>query len=213
MNPPAPLVNGNVIRVTLVTKTNDVICNNTFDYLSSSFVPIDYLGMDAFLAAFDAQETGDLQSVLSPLTTLVSLTGQELHFGTCPTRERLYAPATVGTAGATNLPLEMAVTMGKYSYIKGKHGRGRVSFPAVPNTFTTPATDSNVLNATGLAAYNAIRTGLTSAIVVGFDSYNPCISTRPVLPDTLISRAVVYSTMTLRSTLGTARRRKPGRGI
>ncbi len=213
-NPPADPTTKAIARVTIGTKTAGSICLTTFDYqwntaaTSPTLTDLNNLGND-WHTAFDT----DFLACLSPQTSLYSTTVAELHYGTSPTYSVLDAPGTVGTAGATALNLELGVTMTRYGPLKGQHGRGRITMPAVPNTFVTPATDSNVINATGLTAYNALAAGLVSPLVRGGSTWTPFISTRPVPPSTLVDFGVLISNYAVRTIMGTARTRKEGRGI
>jgi len=209
---PSPAT-GNVIRLTVETLTNGQRCQNTFDYGDSTGAPISASALLAFIGDAETRWKTQYLAVLSPLSTLTSITASEMHYGVTPSQVSILAPGTVGTAGATNLPLETGATMSRYGSIKGKHGRGRVTLPAVPNTFTTPATDANILNATAITAYNALGAALTGTIVSGGVTFVPVISVRPVPPGVLVLYTAGIATYILRNTLGSARRRKPGRGI
>ncbi len=213
---PSPLpspASGNVVRMTVETLTNGQRCQNTFDYGDAIGTPISASALFTLIGDFQTQVQTQYLAVLSPLTTLVSVTASELKFGVTPSQVSIITPGTVGTAGATNLPLETGATMSRYSSIKGKHGRGRVTIPAVPNTFTTPATDANIINATGITAYNALSARLLGTIVSGGNSWVPVLSVRPTPPSVLVSNTSGINSYVLRTTLGSARRRKPGRGI
>lgn len=208
----APVVTS-LVRMTVATKTNGQLCENTFDYSNTSGTPIGGNALLTFIADWQTALQSFYLACLSPLTTLFSYTAAELHFGLTASQVFLLAPGVIGTAGATNLSLEMAATMLRYTLLKGKHGRGRIAMPAVPNTFVTPATDSNVLNATGLAAYGSLGTHLTLNIISGGDTFTPMISTRPIPPAVLVNNAGAIQKYIVPATLGTNRRRKPGRGI
>lgn len=213
-NPPAGATTKAIARVTVGTKTAGSICLTTFDYQWNTVGTSPSLGdlnnlADDWHTAFDT----DFLACLSPQTELYSTQVAELHYGTSPTYARLETPGTVGTAGATALNLELGVTMTRYGPLKGQHGRGRITMPAIPNTFVTPATDANVINSTGLAAYNTLATALVSPLVRGGSTWTPFISTRPVAPSTLVDFGVQVSNYVVRAIMGTARTRKEGRGI
>jgi len=213
MADPLPaLVTNNVVRVTITSRTNGVLCQTTHDYRNTGIISMSLADLTAFATNFQSTIETLYLACLSPLSVLVDYNYQELHFGTCPSYTNSVA-SPPGTAGATNQPLEMATTITRYGNWKGRHGRGRFSMPAIPNTFSTPATDANVLNATGLAAYGALAAAFLGTINSGFDVFTPFISTRPVAPATLVTMGVDVASLSVRSTFGTARRRKPGRGI
>lgn len=213
-NPAAPTIVSALARVTIGTVTSGQICLNTFDYLWS--VPSTFASLADLTAlgnAWDSAMDTLLKGVLSPLTALYSIAVAELHYGNAPTYTALYAPGTVGTAGATPLPLEIGASLARRGALKGQHGRGRVTMPAVPNTFTTPANDANRLNAAGLAAYVAFANQLIVPLAVGGATWTHVISTRPVPPGLTVDRAIAVSVYNVGVVLGTARTRKEGRGI
>lgn len=213
-SPPASLVTTSLARVTIDTVTEGQHCQTIFDYINGRTTPAvqtDLVGLIAqWVAIFDVH----YMACLSPKTDLFSITAAELHFGIAPSAITLYAAgAHPGTAGATNLPLEVAATISKQANLKGRHGIGRISMPAIPNTFTTPATASSSLNAAGLTAYGLLAADMLLNLVTGTDTWIPVISTRPIPPATTIDRAAQIVLTTTRTILGTARRRKLGRGI
>ncbi len=212
-NTPLPTQVGSVVQIILETTTYGQRCQNSFYYHEPTpgtvtVADLDNLKTD-WTAAFDTK----IKAVLSPVTTLTSLTLAERHYGVTPTRVYLYAPATIGTAGATALPLTVTAVIEKLSNFKGQHGRGRVEFPAIPNTFTTPATDNGSLNATGITAYGVVAAEMLQQINSGLLTWSPIIVTQPTQPFNLIDNSAVLADCTVRTILGTQTRRKSGRGI
>jgi len=212
-SPPAQPTTLSVGRFTVETVTDSVHCQNVFDFVSTINAPISQGDLLGAITQFRANFLVAFKGVVSPKTSFFSWSAAEIHYGVTPTQIILDVATTVGTAGATSNPLEMAATIVKTSTLKGKHGRGRISMPAVPDTFITPATSPNQLNATGLAAYNALASALLAGFVGGSTTWTPCITTRPTPPATLVSNLVTVTGMATKALLGTARRRKPGRGI
>ncbi len=212
-SPPAGVVTTSLARIVVETLTNSVRCQTIFDYLSGLSSPCSSADLVSLLASFQTAIETKYLACLSPLSTLVSYSAQELHFGKTPTQFSVLAPGVIGTAGATNLPIETGATLARYCDLKGRHGRGRVTMPAIPNTFTTPATDANVINATGLTAYATLAGALSNPLMAGALLWTPIVSTRPTPPATLVTNAAFINQYFVRPTLGTARRRKPGRGI
>lgn len=213
-NPSAQVVTSAVVRLVMEVDTNStkqqVVLDYNWSVAGTTPTPAD---LAAFVTAWETAHQTLFLACLSPLTELSQVSAAEIHYGITPTLVLPYAPATVGTAGATNLPLSMAAVLQKKSALKGQHGRGRVSMPAVPNTFTTPAVDANVLNATGIAAYLALATQLVLPVVAGGNNWTMGISTRPTPPVVLVDRFVACNAMTVNVVLGSLDRRKPGRGI
>lgn len=117
-----------------------------------------------------------------------------------------------GTVGSASLPNMVAAVLSKYTGTKGQHGRGRTYFPGVPDTFITPATDENRLNATGLTAYALVTAALQSnTILDGANVMTLSIATRPKT-NVAWTQAAPVLTLLMRTLLGTIRRRRIGVG-
>jgi hypothetical protein len=212
-SPPAPGFPGSLVRVGFVTQTGATFAQvSTYwhDPTVGSVGPADLVDL---ATAYNARLKVHLQAILSPLTTLMWLYLAEVAYGTCPSAQFNYAGATVGTAGASPLPMEVAAIMSRYSGLKGKHGRGRMFWPAVPNTFVTAATDADLLNAAALTAYAAVEADLELSLVAGAKVWAPFLPTTPTPPSVVYSQGVVVTRCTTNPVLGTCRRRKKGRGI
>lgn len=213
-SPDAPTFPGCLLRMVVNTLTDGQICQNTFDYCDQ----LNTAPTVSFLQLFSTNWVSSFQTlllaVLSPKTTIQSYTVSELRYGLVPTQVNLLGSPPVGTAGATSLPLEVSVTLDRTSPLKGKHGRGRVQMPAVPNTFVTPATNASQLNAAGITAYTALASNLANTFFNSAGhSMQHCVSTRPTPPATQILNASIINNYIVQPILGTTRRRKPGRGI
>ncbi len=209
--PPAPPVANNLIRITRTSRADGQLCENTFDYVDATVTPISSANLDACCTNWKSFVDTTYLACLSPSSEMVSISAQELHFGTTPTQVQLDTPGTVGTAGTSCLPLEVGATLARVTDLKGKHGRGRITMPGVPDTFVTPTANSSELNATGVTAYDALGVKLSS--VVPISAISPVVSTRPVPPSVLIDNAKPVTGYITRIILGTQRRRKVGRGI
>ncbi len=212
-DPAAPPITDNVARIVLETLTDGVRCQNSFDYNTGLGTPVTNSNLTALLTAWQTLVDTNLKGIFSPDTLLISVQASELHFGVTPTQQNLYAPGVVGTAGAHALSLELAAIVSKYANLKGKHGRGRWQFPAIPDTFITPASSPNTINATGLTAYQALATNLRASIYDGSNIWYPCISTRPIPPVTAVNNVALIASTVARDNISTQRRRRPGRGI
>ena len=212
-NPPAPAATRPIVRLTVDTVTQGQHCQTTCDWQSDAVAPLTFAEIDGFVTAWDVAFLALFQAVVSPLTAFFSRIAADIFTGVTPTVVHLDAPGVLGTAGAANLPLEMAATVTKVTGLKGQHGRGRLSMPAVPTSFTTPATDPNQLNAAALAAYNPLFAAWLGGVSSFGINYVPTLSTRPVPPSPLVSFAAPILSFDVRPVLGTARTRKEGRGI
>src|SRR4029077_10751149 len=87
---------------------------------------------------------------------------------------------------------QVAAVIVRGTRLKGQHGSGRVMMPWVPNTFTTPATSPELLNAAGIAAYTAFMnavfgTSAPASVVAAGSTFNPAILSRPTPPSLLVT--------------------------
>lgn len=214
LNPDAPTVVPPQLKLVIDTKTQGQISQTVLSY-NGALIPTypTLTNLIDFITAWQAANETLYAACLSPDSTIERYSCAEVGQGTCPTAVVILAPAVAGTAGAHNLPLEMAAVQDLRSSLKGQHGRGRISMPAVPDTFTTPATSPNVLNATGHAAYSDLLASLLLGVTTSMGAWPWTIHTRPTPPATLVTRAVNVVSATTNDLLGTMRRRRPGRGI
>lgn len=213
-NPPLPLSLSSMVRITVVVKTQGNLQLTAFDYICTNTINPSLADIQALRAAWQTASQTALLACLSPLSTIVQYITSELFYGTTPTDDLILGSPPVGTAGAFNLPLESSAVLTKLTAVKGQHGRGRLKMPAVPETFTTPATDPNVLNSTGVAAYNQLVSTVQGGLTTGFGSWTWALFQRPPKGGTtLYSRAAAVETSNTELILGSQRSRKPGKGI
>jgi hypothetical protein len=211
-NPPATPLNGTTLRHVVQVTVQGQVTQVTFDYIASYVGPPSPSQISGFVAAWTTTYETLFLACLPPTANLSAFITSELFFAATPTKVTIPPGPRPGTAGVNNLPLEMAAVINKASSLRGQHGRSRTSMPAVPDTFTTPATDPNRINATGVGAYNALWNQLLVPLADGGNTYGLAILTRPLPPNTLYKNGVAVSSYNVNLTLGTARRRKPGRG-
>jgi hypothetical protein len=115
----------------------------------------------------------------------------------------------VGLRPAGHEPTEVAQPIIKVGFIKGQHGRGRVSLPAIA---TGDVTGSKLTNATVLTNIGTFITTMLTSYSDGSNTWQPAVTTRS---SALPKVAVAYSLLTrayMSTYLGTVRRRKIGRG-
>lgn len=213
MDPAAGTIGTPVVRIVVTSRTEGQLCESVFDFHSPAGPPMTTGTLDLLRQSFDSLVLPKYLACLSPLTTMVSRSLAEIVIGRVPTLVFLDSPGVVGTAGASNLALEIAANIRKETALKGRHGRGRIAMPAVPNTFVTPATAASVLNATGITAYDLLGTTLLAGISASGSGYGVYVMTRPTPPITLYSQGEAVIAFQTVHELGTARTRKLGRGI
>lgn len=217
-NPAAPLVTGTVFRVSVYYLTDNNTQINTFDYMGATPTATPVADQTAISASFQTNVIPQLRLVTTAQTTIVQITIADISVGRTVTD--IVPIGLAGTVAGDSLPLEMQANIRKLSLLKGQHGYGRVQMPAVPISFTTPATDPNRINAAGVAAYVLLGNEMLVSPVSGAVIYNPCISTRvkqPLPPappiSSLVTRAQIYILCFPEPLMGSQRRRRPGRGI
>jgi len=212
-NPPLPAIGANNIFLATVRGVAD---NEEW------LVNYAYMGADALTAASEQNIATAIDTtcriaitgVLDSSCTYASVKVQCLNV---PSRisYTFYTNGGVprpGVIGSTHLPKEMSAIISKYTSTKGQHGRGRNYWPAIPVSFTTPATNPNNLNATGLAAYTTLWENFNSvdivdgAVIMYVSVYTHVKGNSPV------TLAQNVATWVVQPILGTTRRRRPGRG-
>lgn len=211
-NPAAPAVTGPIIRLTTQVTSSGQIYEVILDYMGATSIPVTLATQIAFLANWRSQVEAAWQAVLPASVSITGYIVAEVAAGLTPS----YSPGGISKVGAVvgqALPGTVAAVLSKSSSLKGQHGRGRSYLMCVPPSFTTPATDPNLLNATGLAAYANLATQMLIAVAASGVNFSMCISTRPIAPITAVTQAVPVSGMTPQAILGNVRRRREGRGI
>jgi hypothetical protein len=164
------------------------------------------------VSLFSAAVAAAYAACLPALSTIIGIIGEVVSASTVA--KFMEVDDTAGTVVAANLPLEIAAVVNKVSSLKGGHGVGHFQMPAVPVTFTTPATDPNRVNVAGLAAYTALCLALQITFPgVSAPHVDPVVATRPIPPAKVVSLAQKLNAQQPNPLLGTARRRKEGRGI
>lgn len=208
---PAP-VTGPVIHLTV--ETTDPIGQRFqvgLDYMAIAPLAVTQAVMIAFLAAWRFAYEATWKATLAADTSITRYICAETSAGVTPSVVTL--ANVVGTGGTVSLPGFVASVVTKYSTLKGQRGRGRMYMGGVPTAFTTPATDPNLINAAGIAAYLALTAPLLVGVVAGGTTWNLSITTRPVPPAVLVATGVPVNILQLQQPLGTVRRRREGRGI
>jgi len=211
-SPPAPPVLGSAYRVVVTVLADGQLCMCSFDY-SNTLGPINVpLDMAAFLGNWYTSCSGNLQACLPTSTTIQSVVAICLTDNSIA--NQFLTPNDPGSVAGNHLPLEMAAVNRRFSnFLKGKHSRGRYSMPAVPVSFTTPATSANNLNSAGLAAYALLNASVFGPFAGVSTLSQYTIMTRPPKGTPNYSRGVLVDENATDVLLGTVRRRKPGRGI
>jgi hypothetical protein len=190
---------------------NANISEFTLDYMASAPIGVTQSVLAAFATGWESSNITPLSNVLSNASTIQSVTYSETAQGTCPSYNR--TNGTIGAVGFPPLPGTTSAIISKYTALKGQHGRGRNYMPYVPSTFTTPGTDPNLLNGSGVAAYVSLMNAFLVPVTAGGTTWRLSVTTRPAPPNTLTIQAAVVTYTITTTILGTTRRRREGRGI
>lgn len=214
-NAPLPLAPVTLIRHTAVLSCQAGAVQMNFDYVGDGMSASPYADLQNFGTVWAGLNLANLVAALAADTKVQSFTSQMLNINTIPSAEYIPVGAPIaGSIAGTSLDSVQAVVVSRYTNTKGQHGRGRTYFGPISSTFVTPATSPNQLNAAGAVVlktlFDAIQGGL---VTVGGVNYAWGVFQRPVQPANEVSRAQAASSYVIRTTFGTARRRRLGRGI
>ena len=206
-----PPITGDVYRLVVWSTSQSQVCMNSYDMMGDAYAASAATNMNALMNAWVLANENLMTQCLTTQTKIFRYTLQCISSNAFASIQmEVNKP---GIAVTAPLPLEMAAIMRKTGPLKGQHGRGRVYMPGVPAAFTTPLTNPNVLNAAGIAAYQAYCTSVARANTIGGISYAACVSQRPIGPILVVTNAALTPIMNPVSLLGTVRRRREGRGI
>lgn len=211
-NPPLPPLTFAVIRYTVQTTYLAQIYESILDYIASGPVTLSPTVLGVFDTNWRTANLTDFLACISQDAMFVRTYTADLRPATTPTVVNASGP-TAGTVASHPLPGPVAAILTKRTNIKGQHGRGRMMMPWVGISFTTPATDPNVLNNTAFSAYNAFIAAITVPVAAGGANWTPSVITRPVPPAIAVTNGANIESWTVQSILGTVRRRREGRGI
>jgi hypothetical protein len=212
LNPPAPLINGDVFRFTMQIRAENQITETTHDYMSTVFAVDPAVAMAALQGQWLANVAIPYQAVTANDGLFYGCIMQCLSSQFPPS---LVSPlAANGTGGVNHLPLESSAVVSRYTALKGQHGRGRFYPSCLPVAFSNAgaAAASELTNA-AVGLYQALGTALLLPVVAAGVTLNPVIASRPTAPSVLVTRAQLVTSYLCQVDLGSIRRRKLGRGI
>jgi len=213
VNAPLPLNVGPVIRVVTYIRIDGQQCLNTYDYTSAAAPAPSLATLAQFSVDWTAANGANLTAVLSSRATWTGNIVSCLSLNTTPSAVDTFAVPLAGAVVQPALPGEMAAILARYTSVRGQHGIGRVMLPAIPITFTAPATDPNILTGAAVTAYNVLAVSLRTVVVSAGVNWVPVLSQRPAPGEALVTRSAGIVSYVTRTLLGTVRRRREGRGI
>jgi len=211
-NPPAPPVTGPVFRLAVHTRQAGTTAITTHDYMLGTFPGSIREAMIAFVAAFADNVLDPYSECLTPESEINKLV---CH---CITSEVIANVESTtfraGVAIGEPLPNQVAAVCIKRSPLKGQHGRGRFSMPFVPLGFVGAGAKTSELKPFGFVKYQVLCEVLQGQFTAGGSLVaSPVVSTRPPAPGGIVLDAAPTSAQFPTVILGSARSRKPGRGI
>jgi hypothetical protein len=213
-NPDAPPVSGRpIIRLAVGIFHLGQQYELILDYLSEVAYALSRGDLSEIQSVWRTTCDNALALCLTSDSTINRYISQDVAQGLLPSVVTFPASPTPGQAAPPALNGMLCGVLEKSALLKGQHGRGRTLVGALPATFQDTANQYH-LSTAGRAAL----AGFAAQLLVTLESpalpaYNLCISTRPVAPSMLVTRAAAVSLITTRVLLGTCRRRQEGRGI
>lgn len=207
--PPAPVISGNVYRVNVIGKLENCVTVSTFAYQDTNSP-----------GSATETETNELLALFlsaeGPMNRYILATTNDFIIDrlTCdsPTSPQVLPAVHVsgvsGNGPAGHLPNQTCVTLIKRTSLRGKRGRGRLSMPAVAVTDCLGTVLINDMVYKNLAtSMKAVLNGIDTSYVPGIYAF-----TWEAAPVVQRHTFAVLKDVTVNSTLGTCRRRKPGVG-
>jgi len=210
-NPHAPLITTAAVRVTVRGNAKGCAVENVFDYIADAGVVLTTGILSDIAAKWVLNNMASYAGCFTADWAASAVYAADISGGMIPTQ--FANDSTAGSVAGDAYPSYVSAIMSKYGNLKGQHGRGRNYFGPVPLSFVTPATDPDILNAAGLAAYGTFRTNQLTSLFAGGVHWVWSITERPVAPATLVTRGINVVTAPLDQHLGTTRRRIFNRGI
>lgn len=181
---------------------------NVFYYVANSTV----LTNTNLVAALTAMSTNTFAKYKACISVDWTCTKEVLNVVSINTQLGVVSTANAGAAGGRttpHLPTENAIILIKRSTLKGQHGRGRISLPAVA---AADVTGSTITVAAELTALGLLATAMASTLTDGVNQYTPAVAQRSTASPKLVTFYSAITSVTVNPVIGTIRRRRLGRG-
>lgn len=210
VNPNLPLVGASngVVQYVIQGQIEGQMTLSTFMY-SAAVTTLSLTAAQTLLTNISNGLFPSYKNLISSDWTCVRELLRMVHRNDVPTNISTNRFATAGGRPALHEPTEVAGIFNRTSLIKGQHGRGRVSIPAISTA------DVSASNWTGAAITTNILLFQSAALATASDGTNtwtPCIGQRGTGSPRLIVGFSPIATVLVNNLLGTIRRRKIGRG-
>lgn len=210
INPPLPLVgttNG-VVLYRIIGSIEGQLTINTFTYSAAVPAPT-ATQLATLLANLSTAVKPNYTACLSADWTTTSETIAVVHRNDLFGATRLTNAGVAGGRTTIHVPTEVGAVIIKQSAVKGQHGRGRITLPAIANA---DVTGSKIAAATEITALNNLATAMLATASDGTNTWTPCVSQRSLATPRLVIGFSPLTAVTPNLLLGTVRRRKLGRG-
>lgn len=207
--PGLPLLAGNAIGRYIIQGTlNNQMTINSLDFFAAA-PSLSTTSLSTLLGAISTALFAKYKACLSTDWVCVRELFNIIHRNDIVGALTTLNAGATGTIASPSFDSEIAITIQKKTILKGQHGRGRMSLPAVP---TNAVSESVVNGAALLANLNAFTAQLTMTASDGVATWTSCVSTRAANPPRLANGYELILNAQFNTLLGTVRRRKIGRG-
>ena len=178
-------------------------------YYFASVPTITQTQMSTLLAAIRANLRGNYINCISSDWSLTLESLALVHRNDVATFISTTGSLLVGARSAGHLSTEMTCWINRVSFVKGQHGRGRVSIPAIA---AADATNSKISAAAEQTVLLSLASAMLTSASDGTNTWLPCIAQRATTSPKLVTATSQLSSATPNFLLGTVRRRRIGRG-
>jgi hypothetical protein len=178
-----------------------------FDYVSGAFAPTTAL-LALLLPNLQSTMFSKFKALISSDWTCTLERVDCIHLNSVMGVASTTNAGQTGGRGAGHEPTEVCQPMLKLTGLKGQHGRGRISIPAIA---TADVTSSAISAAAWTTAANTFGLAMNTAVTDGTNSWVPSVTTR-IKPSPLAQYFAQQTGYRICTYLGTCRRRKIGRG-
>jgi len=209
-NPPAPQVpvGSSVMRYRIQGSIEGQMTISSFDYIGPVASP-NLTQLSTLLVNARAQLLSYYRACVSADWTV---TNESINIVNRNDILGIVSVVSAGQAGgraAGHVPTEVAQPLIKLTPLKGQHGRGRLSLPAIA---VADVTASKISAAAELTNITTLETQMILNVSDGANQWTPCVSQRSTVAPKLVIGTSLLQAVTTSALLGTIRRRKIGRG-
>lgn len=210
VNPPLPVVpaGANVCLYRIVGSVENQLTVTTFYFMGGNAPPTTLQLGTILTNASNALRVLYLSCIAADWS-LVSERIDVVNVNSIQGQTIVTNAGALGSRVAPHLPTQMAAVILRQSNVKGQHGRGRISLPAISAGDCTESTITLAAEKTALANLAA---AFTTTITDGVNVYTPVIVQRSTATPRLVIGASPITGTHVNFLLGTIRRRKIGRG-